>query len=100
MTRDTALRLLAEYEQHIPALDGMRARFPDDGSEAKAMRWLGYAQGIAVGCGAYSLDEVESHSRDGVVSPPDAAAWRERDPYQRGWRACSGDILRREAMDL
>ena len=100
MTRYTALRLLAEYEQHIPALAGMRARFPGGGSEAKAMRWLGYAQGIAVGCGAYSLDEVKAHSRDGVVSPPDPVAWRERDPYQRGWRACDDDALRREAMDL
>jgi len=51
-------------------LDGIAARFPEDGSEKKAMRWLGYAQGVAHALGYYSLDEIKAHSRDRVITPP------------------------------
>lgn len=44
-------------------LANMRGRWPEDGSERKAMRWLGYAQGVLVATGVYSLEEVKEHSR-------------------------------------
>ena len=46
---------------------GMPDRWPEDGSERKAMRWLGYMQGVAVACGLFTLDEVKEHSRRGYV---------------------------------
>jgi len=86
MTKDTALRLLGEYcaiiedrwesaESAFARLalvdtEGMAERFPKDGSEAKAMRWLGYAQGVLVATGLYSLGEVKEHSRRGWVRSP------------------------------
>ena len=80
MTRDEALDLLGEYseiaEHLLPAsrgchhesamlghLAGMRDRFPADGSERKAMRWVGYMQGALVTTGVFTLDEVKEHSR-------------------------------------
>ncbi len=76
MTRDEALSLLREYSEEATIPDafdwqdqiyddamGMPARFPTDGSKAKAMRWLGYMQGVLVALGVYTLDEVKEHSR-------------------------------------
>ena len=79
MTRGEALSLLGEYCEVIasgpmPTLNrlqadvyigasGMRARFPADGSTSKAMRWLGYMQGVLEATGVYTLDEVKEHSR-------------------------------------
>ena len=34
-----------------------------DGSEKKAMRWLGYMQGILVAKSVFTLDDVKEHSR-------------------------------------
>lgn len=78
MSRDEALSLLSEYalvvsEYTIDFIgeadraimleaSGMPGRFPKDGSEAKAMRWLGYIQGISVAYGFYTLEEVKQHS--------------------------------------
>lgn len=45
----------------------MYSRFPDDGSQNKAMRWLGFLQGCAYALGAFSLDELKEHSRKGSV---------------------------------
>lgn len=74
VTRSDALTMLAEYEQYVPPIRGMRARFPEDGSERKAMRWLGYAQGVASALDIYTVDELREHSRNGVVSPPTSEA--------------------------
>lgn len=54
----------------MPFLAGITSRFPVDGSERKAMRWLGYAQGVAHALGYYTLDEIKEHSRTGTVSEP------------------------------
>ena len=81
MTRAEALSLLGEYCERLHNAGawvgtlgdavGMAARFPEDGSEAKAMRWLGYMQGVLVASGVYSLDEVKEHSRRKWVVAPD-----------------------------
>lgn len=82
MTRDEAVSLLREYCEDIaPRVGdlnpfvaeraraiykdarGMRGRWPEDGSKAKAMRWLGYMQGVLVCAGYYDLEDVKEHSR-------------------------------------
>ena len=74
MTREDALALLRRYEGFVPFLDGIAGRFPSDGSERKAMRWLGYAQGAAHALGYYTLDEIKAHSRTGIVHAPSRAS--------------------------
>lgn len=73
MTREEALTMLAGYSEVIPELKGMRQRFPEGGSAAKAMRWLGYAQGVCSALGYFSLDALKEHSRlrlDVRIAPP------------------------------
>jgi hypothetical protein len=70
MTRSDALTMLAEYEQYLPRIRGMSSRFPEDGSDRKAMRWLGFAQGVACALGIYSVEELRTHSRERLVTPP------------------------------
>lgn len=82
MTRDEALILLYDYgryvnrmlihegfcaPKHPPALSdvvGMWNRFPSEGSKAKAMRWLGYMQGVCVASEVFTLDQVKEHSKN------------------------------------
>jgi len=71
MTRSDALYLLKLYARRVcpragiddPVLSGIYDRFPTDGSEAKAMRWLGFMQGALYARGVFTLDEVKDHSR-------------------------------------
>lgn len=73
MTRIEAVTLLREYQEVVerrPALSdgekllvGIADRFPSGGSERKAMRWLGFAQGVLVAAGVFSLEQVREHSR-------------------------------------
>jgi len=73
MTKDTALRLIEQYtavfkSQGLPdTASELAQRWPQDGSEKKAMRWLGFAQGVAYCSGIYTLDELKEHSRRGYV---------------------------------
>jgi hypothetical protein len=55
----------AEGEQDV--LHGIRGRFPDDGSTDKAMRWLGFCQGVLIERGIFTLDELKQHSKDRYV---------------------------------
>jgi hypothetical protein len=70
MTRATALKMIEEY-QTFSGGDGplhrIRERFPEDGSESKAMRWLGFCQGYLVAKECFSLAEVKEHSMRGEV---------------------------------
>lgn len=86
MTRIDALGLLYQYCDYLKSQDvtphhlwtgqmdtlnnaqGMFNRFPLDGSEKKAMRWLGYMQGVLVMSGIFTLDQVKEHSRTKEVS--------------------------------
>ena len=71
MNKLTALRLLSEYKQrHTVMLHGYCESFPENGSEKKAMRWLGFVQGMLVAHGIYRLAEVKEHSRYGRVRKP------------------------------
>lgn len=73
MTRKQALDLIKEYQdwanaEEMPSPDHstlrtIRDRFPDDGSENKAMRWLGFCQGVLLATGVFTLDELKDHSR-------------------------------------
>lgn len=74
MNKEQALDMLEQYANYFatrtltvnPALRdavGMPERFPIDGSENKAMRWLGYMQGVAVALNLFTLEEVKEHSR-------------------------------------
>lgn len=88
MTKEEALDLLDEYcailHNHLEgprpgilsprrgdaALEdavGMRERFPEDASEKKAMRWLGFMQGILVATEFFTKDEVKAHSKNKKV---------------------------------
>ena len=93
MLRSEALRMIAQYSGKLesymivmtddgvdyPCLSeqvlwgavrnaiGMPSRWPDTGSEGKAMRWLGYIQGICAACGLYTLDELKEHSKNRFV---------------------------------
>lgn len=83
MTREEALTMLAGYSEVIPELRGMRQRFPEGGSSAKAMRWLGYAQGVCGALGYFSLDALKEHSRlrlDVRIAPPHMRARRPEQP--------------------
>ncbi len=79
MTRNTALDLMVTYcsqFQDLPSkgksgavkdASSLPERWPENGSLAKAMRWLGYTQGICVAEGIYTVEEVKEHSRRGYV---------------------------------
>lgn len=74
MTKEQALELLDFYDKKasecpigsVGIVAGMRERFPEDGSEKKAMRWLGFAQGIMVATGLFPLERVKQHSKEKV----------------------------------
>lgn len=77
MTKDEALELMDQYCSIVKELGGkdeivtgLRSRFPEDGSTSKAMRWLGFMQGVLYITGIFKLDELKVHSRDKVVSGP------------------------------
>jgi hypothetical protein len=72
MTKQEVLAMIEAYETHAcpveeDALHGIRARFPQDGSEAKAMRWLGFCQGVLHERGIFTLDELKQHSLSRVA---------------------------------
>lgn len=80
MTKDTAIELVRQYAE-IAYLSGMRdptiveihTRWPEDGSERKAMRWLGFMQGVLYSNHLCTLDELKEHSRRGsalIGNPP------------------------------
>lgn len=77
MKRVEALTLLKSYCSHLdvqagfatlrPALENAREmwnRFPVTGTAAKAMRWLGYMQGVCVASGVFSLEQVKEHEKN------------------------------------
>jgi hypothetical protein len=90
VTRETALSLLQQYGVHLRDRydrDGMAAdsppsglgpydhivaeadmRFPADGAEDKAMRWLGFVQGALYVKGIFTLEQLKEHSRTGEVA--------------------------------
>jgi hypothetical protein len=77
MTKDEALDLVDQYCSlvkelggHNEIVTGLRSRFPEDGSEKKAMRWLGFMQGVLYITEIFTLEELKIHSRDKVVSGP------------------------------
>lgn len=73
MTKDTAVKLIGEYSDVFKkrgmsdTASGLADRWPGHGTERKAMRWLGFAQGIAWSNGVFTLDEIKEHSRRGYV---------------------------------
>ena len=86
MTSRDALGLLYQYCDLLQAQDAtprhpwtgqvdtlrdaakMFNRFPLDGSPHKAMRWLGYMQGVLVMSGIFTLEQVKRHSQTRKVS--------------------------------
>lgn len=82
MTKTEALDLLDQYADGTTVPDHLLAfqkdaleharcaieRFPEDGSDHKSMRWLGFVQGVLVMAGIYSLDAVKEHSHSGKVA--------------------------------
>ncbi len=77
MTKDEALDLIDKYCSlvkelggHNEVITGLRSRFPEDGSEGKAMRWLGFMQGVLYITNIFTLDELKVHSRDKIISVP------------------------------
>ena len=74
MTKETAVKLMGEYAQVFreageqdTTLTEIDTRWPEDGSEKKAMRWLGFMQGALYTKGLFTLDDVKEHSRNGCV---------------------------------
>jgi hypothetical protein len=74
MTKDQALALIEMYADRCRSstnpmlaadsvLTEIRQRWPEDGSENKAMRWLGFMQGALYSDGEFDLDELKEHSR-------------------------------------
>lgn len=85
MTREDAIDLIGQYckmwdnkvsrkayqlVQDPDMIGGLRSRWPEDGSERKAMRWLGFMQGALWTLGIYTLDELKEHSRIREVAEP------------------------------
>lgn len=65
-TVDLANRRLSQWptRRHQRGhLLSMTMRFPEDGSERKAMRWLGFMQGALWMAGIFTLEELKEHSR-------------------------------------
>ena len=61
---------------HLAWMCGRAAAMPAAGEADKAMRWLGYVQGVLVARGAFTLDQVRAHSRPGEplpALPPESA---------------------------
>lgn len=76
MSKDEALSLLKEYCEYVKDdysnfkhLTEMYQRFPKDGPEDKAMRWLGYMQGYCVALEIFSFEDVKAHSRNKTLIP-------------------------------
>lgn len=74
MDRKNALDLIDQYCETMLArghgdevVTHLRDRFPEDGSERKAMRWLGFMQGVLYSQGVYSLEQLKEHSRNLVI---------------------------------
>ncbi len=79
MTKDTALSLLRQYGKMLrkettlgatpddTTLVEIDLRWPEDGSEKKAMRWLGFIQGALYAHRVFTLTELKEHSRTGKV---------------------------------
>lgn len=73
MTKDTALRMIRDYCFELeergegPELAEMWTRWPDDGSERKAMRWLGFLQGVFYVRRYRTLESLKDESRTGKV---------------------------------
>ena len=76
MTKEQALSLIFRYQYESQGDDGLsvlhtiRTRFPADGSQNKAMRWLGFSQGCVYQAGKYTLDDLKEHSREITSSEP------------------------------
>lgn len=72
MIREDALKLIKEYanyaEDELDTLYKIHERFPSDGSENKAMRWLGFCQGVLFERGVFSLDDIKDHSKNRRVT--------------------------------
>jgi hypothetical protein len=78
MTKDIALKLLAEYAavfkeagEDDKTITEIAQRFPEEGSEAKAMRWLGFMQGIVYDRKLCTLEQIKAHSMKQEVDPED-----------------------------
>jgi len=74
MTKETAIKLVRDYERILRScgendvtLTQISARWPEGGSERKAMRWLGFMQGVMYSRGLFTLDDIKEHSRVGGV---------------------------------
>jgi len=87
MNKSEALHLIKEYCAAAvrlswgEAITGLRSRFPDDGSENKAMRWLGFIQGVHFARGSYSLESLKDHSRVKAVPSGDLQVAGEMNVY-------------------
>lgn len=69
MTKEEALTLICDYCEAMKergcedeTIIGLHSRFPPEGSEAKAMRWLGFMQGALYQMKIYSLEDLKQHS--------------------------------------
>jgi hypothetical protein len=74
MTKERALRLVQQYAavfrttgEWDTTLTEIADRWPEDGSEQKAMRWLGFVQGVAYARGLFTLEEIKEHSMTGRI---------------------------------
>ena len=88
MTREEALGLIEQYagwadDSIDDVLYDIDKRFPADGSENKAMRWLGFCQGVLVERGIFTLDDVKHHSKNKTVMSgveKGLVGWSKRNP--------------------
>jgi len=74
MTKEQALSLIQEYctvledlNEPDTVLTELLKRWPEDGSENKSMRWLGFIQGALYAYGYFSLEEIKEHSKEKTV---------------------------------
>lgn len=73
LTKQDAISLVEQYaavadDEHIRTMPGRMTGADFD--EGKAMRWLGWVQGVLCERGVYSLDDVKEHSRTRRVDAP------------------------------
>lgn len=63
--------------QHVAYMCGESMTFVDEGKVPKAMRWLGFIQGVLWMSNLFSIDQLKEHSRP---TPEEEAAENAKNP--------------------
>jgi len=91
MTKQDAISMVEQYaaltqDAHILTMAPRMAA--DDFKEDKAMRWLGWVQGVLCDRGIYDLEDVKEHSRTLRVSSSPRSTYVRATALYESWSYC------------